>query len=138
MKCTTLLLLAGLSAGFAAHAADPVTEEAGATGSYAGVTVAIDPATGRLRAPTAAEQARLRTAVSSRVRTADPMSIAKPGPKTVAEARRTMRRHPNGAMSMSVPEELMSQLSATTREDGSIMISHGDAHGHAANQEVIK
>jgi hypothetical protein len=45
---------------------------------------------------------------------------------------------PNGAMSMSVPEELMSQLSATTREDGSIMINHGDAHGHAANQEVIK
>lgn len=133
MKCTTLFLLAGLSVGFAAHAAEPVADDTTATGSYAGVTVAIDPATGRLRAPTSAEQAKLRTAVSSRLRTADPMSIAKPGPRTVAEARRTMRRLPNGAMSMHVPEELMSSVTAHQREDGSIVIGHGDAHAAPAS-----
>lgn len=138
MKCTTLLLLAGLSAGFAAHAAEPVADDAAATGSYAGVTVAIDPATGRLRAPTAAEQAKLRTAVSSRVRTADPMSIAKPGPKTLAEARHTLRRDRNGVMSMHVPEELMSSMTAHQREDGSIVIGHGDADGHVAPASTVE
>lgn len=138
MKCTTLFLLAGLSAGFAAHAAEPVADEATASGSYAGVTVAIDPATGRLRAPTAAEQAKLRTAVSSRLRTADPMSIAKPGPKTRAEAERTMKRHPDGRVSMQVSEDMMSHVVATQREDGSIVISHGEADGHAAPVTTVE
>ncbi len=95
--------------------------------------VAFLAATGRLRAPTAAEQAKLRTAVSSRLRTADPMSIAKPGPRTVAEARRTMRRLPNGAMSMHVPEARMSQMPAHQLDDGSIAIGHGDAHAAPAS-----
>ena len=131
MKCTTLLLLAGLSAGAAAQAAEPAASEAPQTGSYAGVTVAIDPATGKLRAPTAAEQAQLRTAVSSRMRTADPMSIAKPGPRTRAEAERTMRRHPDGTVSMYVSEDMMSHVVATRLEAGSIVIGHGDAAGQS-------
>jgi len=133
MKCSTLLLFAGLAAGSTAFAAEPVAGETSATGSYAGVTVAIDPATGRLRAPTAAEQAKLRTSVSSRIRAADTMSIARPGPKTIAEARRTMRRDASGMMSMQVPEELMSQVTAHQLEDGSIVISHGDAHAAPAS-----
>lgn len=137
MNRTTLLLLAGLSAGFAAHAAEPVADETAATGSYAGVTVAIDPATGRLRAPTAAEQAELRAAVSTRLRKADPMSIARPGPRTLAEARLTMRRHPDGMMSMFVPEDMMSQLTATQLEDGSIVIGHGDAT-HVETVEAVR
>lgn len=138
MKRSTLLLLAGLSVGFAAHAAEPVAEEASVAGSYAGATVAIDPATGRLRAPTAAEQAKLRTAVSSRLRTADAMSIARPGPKTRAEAERTMKRHPDGRVSMQVSEDMMSYVIATQREDGSIVISHGDADGHAAPVTAVE
>lgn len=138
MNRTTLLLLAGLSAGFAAHAAEPVDATDTTTGSYAGATVAIDPATGRLRAPTAAEQAKLRTAVSSRLRTADPMSIAKPGPKTRAEAERTMKRHPDGRVSMQVSEDMMSHVTATQLEDGSIVISHGDADGHAAPVTTVE
>jgi len=139
MNRITLLLLAGLSAGFAAHAAEPVADNAATTGTYAGVTVAIDPATGRLRAPTAAEQAQLRTAVSSRLRTADPMSIAKPGPKTRAEAERTMKRHPDGRVSMQVSEDMMSYVIATQLEDGSIVITHGDADGNAdATVEAVR
>src|SRR5690606_15021305 len=140
MKRTTLLLLAGLSAGFAAHAAEPATADAPATGSYAGVTVAIDPATGRLRAPTAAEQAALQkaTVAASRLRTADRMSIAKPGPKTRAEAERTTKRHRDGRVSMQVSEDMMSYVTATQLEDGSIVIGHGDAHGHAAPATTVE
>ena len=136
MKCSALILLAGLAAGSTAFAAEPVADEASATGSYAGVTVAIDPPTARLRAPTAAEQAKLRVAVPSRIRTADPMSIAKPGPKTVAEARRTLRRDSRGVMSMHVPEELMSHVTARQLEDGSIVISHG--HDDAAPASTVE
>ena len=135
MKCTTLLLLAGLSAGFAAHAADPVTEEAGATGSYAGVTVAIDPTTGRLRARPRPNRPAA-TAVSSRVRTADPMSIAKPGrrpwPRRAAPCAATRRRDVDERA-----EELMSQLSATTREDGSIMITMATPRHAAIRRDQV-
>jgi hypothetical protein len=132
MKRITMLMLAGLSAGFAAHAAEPVTSDAPAAGSQAGVTVAIDPTTGRLRAPTAAEQAQLAKVPASRMLGADSMSIAKPGPKTRAEAERTMRRHPDGRVSMQVSDDMMSYLTATQLEDGTIVIGHGDADGHAA------
>lgn len=137
MKRTTLLLLAGLSAGFAAHASEPVAHEADTT-SYAGATVAIDPATGRLRAPTAAEQAQLRTAVSSRMRVADPMSIAKPGPRTRAEAERTVRRHPDGRVSMQVSDDMMSFVTATRLDDGTLVIGHGDADGHSAPVTTVE
>ncbi|MGY1458586.1 MULTISPECIES: post-PEP-CTERM-1 domain-containing protein [unclassified Luteimonas] len=137
MKRTTLLLLAGLSAGFAAHATEPVAGETTTT-SHAGVTVAIDPATGRLRAPTAAEQAQLRTNVSARMRTADPMSIAKPGPRTRAEAERTFRRHRDGSFSMATSDDMMSFATATRLEDGSIVIGHGDADGHAAPLTTVE
>lgn len=140
MKRTTLLMLAGLSAGFAAHAAEPAARKApaSATASHAGVTVAIDPATGRLRAPTASEQARLRTAVATRAGAAQPMSIAKPGPKTRAEAERTFRRHRDGSFSMMTSDDMMSYATATQREDGSIVIGHGDADGHAAPASTVE
>lgn len=135
---TTLLLMAGMSVGFAAHAAEPMKAKTATAGSYAGVTVAIDPATGRLRAPTAAEQAQLRTAVSSRARKADPMSIAQPAPLTRAEAERTMVRHADGRVSMQTSEDMMSYVTATQLEDGSIVISHGDADGNPAPTATVE
>ena len=139
MKRTTLLLLAGLSVGFAAHATEPVVRKAStATASHAGVTVAIDPATGRLRAPTAAEQAALRTAVASRTSVVQPMSIAKPGLKTRAEAERTFRRNRDGSMSMMTSDDMMSYVTATQREDGSIVIGHGDADGPVAPVATVE
>ena len=137
---TTLLVLAGLSASVAAHAAEPTKADTARVGTYAGATVAIDPATGRLRTPTAAEQAQLRTAVSSRLRKADPMSIAKPGPLTRAEAERTMVRHADGRVSMQTSDDMMSYVTATQLEDGSIVISHGDADGnpHTATVEPVR
>ena len=125
MRNTSWLLLAGLSVGVAAHAGEPAVAD---TGSYAGVTVAIDPTTGRLRAPTAAEVAALR-AKAPRSAMRSPMSIAKPGPKTRAEAERTMRTHPDGHVSMQVSEDMMSNVIATRQADGSIRIQHADADG---------
>lgn len=125
---TTSLLLAGLTVGFAAYAAEPAPQPE-ATGTFNGVTVAIDPATGRLHAPTAAELAALRKAAP---RSADRMSIAKPAPKTRAEAARTMRKHRDGSVTMQVSEDMMSNVVATQQADGSIRIDHVDADGHVA------
>ncbi|NLA67778.1 MAG: hypothetical protein GX856_05955 [Gammaproteobacteria bacterium] len=137
MNRTTLLLLAGLCAGFGAHAAEPVAPRT-ATASYADVTVAIDPATGRLRAPTAAEQAALRAAVRPVARAADPAAGAKPMPRTRAEALRTFRRHADGSISMETSEDMMSFVTATQREDGSIVIQHGDADGTAGPATTVE
>jgi len=124
--CNTLLLLTGISVGFAAQSGEPpATSET--TGTYNGVTVAIDPATGRLRAPTAAELAALRHAAP---RTTDRMSIAKPAPKTRAEAARTIRRHPNGSVTMQVSEDMMSNVVAHRQADGTLRLDHVDADGH--------
>lgn len=138
MKRTTLLLLAGLSAGFAAHAAEPAADHAPATGSYAGVTVAIDPATGRLRAPTAAELTKLRSAASTRMGAANAMSTAKPGPRTRAEAERTFRRNRDGSMSMMTSDDMMSHVVARQLEDGSIVIEHSDDHGQPAPTAAVE
>lgn len=125
---TTSLLLAGLTVGFAAYAAEPAPQaEAEANGTFNGVTVAIDPATGRLRAPTASELAALRKAAP---RTADRMSIAKPAPKTRTEAERTTRRHKDGHVSMQVSEDMMSHVVATQQADGTVVIQHADANGN--------
>lgn len=126
MRNMSWLLLAGLTAGFAAHAGEP-TAPAADTGFYNGVTVAIDPTTGRLRAPTAAEQAALR-AKAPRAG-AQSMSIAKPGPKTRAEAERTTRVHKDGHVSMQVSDDMMTNVVATQQADGSIRIQHADADG---------
>lgn len=126
MRNTSLLLLAGLTVGFAAHAGEPPAAGE-TTGTYNGVTVAIDPSTGRLRAPTAAELAELRANVPR----ANAMSLARPGPKTRAEAERTTVRHKDGHVSMQVSEDMMSNVIATQQADGSIRIEHADADGHA-------
>jgi hypothetical protein len=127
MRTTPWLLMAGLAACMAAHAGEPAPATE-ATGSYNGVTVAIDPATGRLRAPTPAEQAALRAKAPQA--TAARMSTAAAAPKTRADAERTTRRHADGHVSMQVSEDMMSQVVATEQADGAILIQHTDADGN--------
>lgn len=126
IRTTSLLLLAGLTAAAAVHAGEPAANP-DATGHYAGVTVAIDPATGRLRAPTAAEQAALRAKAP---RAASSTSLAKPGPRTRAEAQRTTRRHKDGHVSMQTSDDMMSHVVATQQADGSVVIQHADVDGN--------
>lgn len=97
-----------------------------------GVQVAIDPATGRLVAPTAEQRAALSRAMLEQ--SAANASAARAGlrgtavPRNEADALRTFRniRLQNGrqAMGMDVPESLMSSLEAERHADGSVSIHH--------------
>ena len=136
MRNTPWLLLAGLTVGFAANAGDTAPAET-ANGYYNGVTVAIDPATGRLRAPTAAEQAALRQSAAKTVRGPSASGM----PRNQAEANKTIRRLADGSVMAMVPEDLMSQVVAVQKADGTIQIQHVgpdgqiiDEHGHSAGE----
>lgn len=126
-----LLLLAGAAASFGVHAGEPAPAGE-TTGTFAGVTVAIDPSTGRLRQPTAAELAELR----AKMPRASSGALPQYTPKTRAEAERTMRRHKDGHVSMQVSEDMMSYLVATQQEDGTLRIQHVGADGHVAPATV--
>ena len=89
---------------------------------YNGVKVAIDPATGRLRQPTAAELQQLRSALPAQAQAAH----ERKAPANEAEARKTLRKLPAGGVEIQVPEDRMSALTATQRPDGTISIGHGD------------
>ena len=130
-RTTPWLLLAGLSVGFAAHAAEPTAPAAEENvGSYQGVTVAIDPATGKLVAPTAAQLAELRAAAPRAV--SAQRGQAGYTPKTRAEAELTTQRHPGGRVSMQVSEDMMSYVTAVKQPDGSVKVVHAamDADGN--------
>lgn len=135
MKNRTIpwLLLTGLAVGFAAHAGEPTAAGNGeSTGFDAGMKAAIDPATGKLRQPSAAEMRALRTKVSpSRM-----VTLRGAMPRNEAEARRTVRKLPRGGYAIRVPEDRMSTLSATVQADGSVQMRHADADGKAPAQEA--
>lgn len=119
LRNTPWLLLAGLTVGFAAQAGETPAADSTST-YYNGVTVAIDPATGRLRAPTPAEQAALRLAASKSARGPSTSGM----PRNQAEANRTIRRLADGSVMAMVPEDLMSQVVAVQNADGTIEIQH--------------
>lgn len=126
------LLLAGLTVGLAAHAGEPATAAPDEAGYAAGMKAAIDPATGRLRQPTAAEMRALR-GKSSQDRMTTLRGVM---PRNEAEARRTQRKLPRGGYVIHVPEDRMSTLTATTQPDGSVRIGHGaDGQAPAAAQQ---
>ena len=89
--------------------------------------VVIDPLTGQPRQPTAAEQRVLDAQWRAR-----PQRMFPTQPATEAEARATMRRHPDGMLSMAVPESLFSALQAAEDTDGELHIHHTDATPDAA------
>jgi hypothetical protein len=126
-----LVVVATLVASVAAHAGDTTKPVPAAAASqsvmFQGVQVAIDPATGRVRAPTAAEREALSKAMlqPSAVRT---KAGAVARPQTRADALKTLKRSRTGkyAASMQVPESMMSGLVAERRADGSISVHHDD------------
>ena len=114
---------------------------------FQGVQVSIDPATGRLREPTAAERAAL-TQTMLHEQALQSVAPRQPGqrPRTAAEAQATLRHGRSGSkvgMLMQVPESQMNYLSAEKRADGSLNIHHQDegnvSHAApAAAQEVTQ
>jgi hypothetical protein len=104
---------------------------------YQGVQVAIDPATGRLRAPTDAERQALSAAMLQH-QEAQLRAAGIDRPLNQAEAQATLKRNARGriGMSMQVPENQMNYLTAERRADGSIAIQHqGDEP--AAKAEAV-
>ena len=128
------LVLTGVFAfAGAVQAADQAVSTAPQTVMVQGVQVAIDPATGRLREPTAAERAALAKAFQVQQ---DKVSALSAQPHTAADARSTYRtvNLANGvsAQAVRVPQELMSRIVAERNADGSVSIHHDDHGVHAA------
>lgn len=142
------LALSGLLVAGTAFAADHTAPQAAeASVTVQGVQVAIDPATGQLVAPTAAQREALSRAMVQRssgnldlpARAGLNSSAA---PADEAAARKTFRtfRLKNGheAVGMALPESLMSSVVAERRADGSLNIHHeGDTNDSRAT-EVTK
>ena len=118
---TIAVLLAGLTLGFAAQAAEPQEQVTDVT--YAGVRVAIDPATGKLRPLTAAENKALSDAMLKSPRTARVGNQ----PRNATEAGRTRRVHADGSVSVRLPADQMSEVSATVGADGQVTLYEGAA-----------
>jgi hypothetical protein len=125
------LVLTGMLTVGAAFAADtPSTRAAPQVHAVqAGQQVAIDPVTGKIRAPTDAERAAYSKAFQARQSRVSSLSTQ---PRTNADAKTTLRKitlHSGAkATGMRLPQERMSSVVATRAADGSISIHHDD-HG---------
>lgn len=126
------LVLTGIfTVAGAVHAAEtPQTHAAPQVRAVqAGQQVAIDPVTGKIRAPTDAERAAYSKAFQARQSRVSSLSTQ---PLTNADAMKTKRtvmlQSGAKATGMRLPQERMSSVVATRAADGSISIHHDD-HG---------
>lgn len=137
-----LVLTGVFTLATAVHAAEAPKTAAPQTVVVQGVQVAIDPATGRLREPTAEERAALSKAFGAQSVSAAKLSAGQP--RTAAEAKSTFRSVSldNGvrAKAVRVPQELMSSVVAERQPDGTLSIHHDDHGVQAAPKapEVVK
>ena len=131
------VVMASLAIGAATAADDREAPAADATPvMYQGVQVHIDPATGRLRAPSAQQRQAL-----ARVIEQDRKAALARRPRDEIAARATLRTSRTGqvAAMIQVPETLVSHVAAERQDDGSLRVSHDaqdPAGDDAAHQEV--
>ena len=124
-KATPALLLAGLavSACLQAQAAEPQANQpqaAADTGSA--LMVGIDAKTGKLRALTPAETRALAAKAATMPRGKANWALA---PQTPAQARATVRKRPDGSMSMRTPISAMSSSQVVRDANGNLIFSEG-------------
>lgn len=139
------LVISGLlfSAGVVAAEQTPAAKVSPVSSSVGvqGVQVAIDPATGRLVAPTAAQRARLSRAMLNRDAHSKVAGSAA-APRNALEARATFHRitlkSGRTAVGMALPEDRMSSLVAERRADGTVAIHHAGDTQPAAAVEVTQ
>ncbi|MFT3897367.1 MAG: hypothetical protein QM719_06685 [Thermomonas sp.] len=132
-KATPALLLAGLavSACLQAQAAEPqANQPQAAVDTGNAVMVGIDAKTGKLRPLTANEAKALAARAAAMPR--QNVANAKRAPRTPAEARATMRRHPNGAISMRAPLSSLTTVQAVRAADGSLQVIENDGDSPTA------
>jgi len=127
---TIAVLIAGLTLGFAAQAAEP-QEKATTDVTYAGVRVAIDPVTGKIVPLTAAQNKALSAALLGK-------QLPRYGnqPRNAQEARATRRVHADGSVSVKLPADQMSQIQATVGADGKVTMYEGAVP--AVRKEEVK
>lgn len=123
------LVLTGMLMAGAVQAADTPSNQATpkVRSVQAGQQVAIDPVTGKIRAPTDAERAAYSEAFQARQSRVSSFATQ---PRTNADAKQTIRKVnlQSGAKAtgMRLPQERMSSVVATRAADGSISIHHED------------
>lgn len=132
------LALGGLFVAGAAMAADGQQQAAPQVASAQNSQVTfIDPATGKQRAPTAAEMAKLNAMVQKN----RALTTAASGPRTITEARSTLRtvklRSGRTVTGMDVPESLSTRVVAERTADGSYSVHH-EGEKSAVAVEVTK
>ena len=141
MGAVAVAAVAALATSGAAMAAPPIAKAKQTTVAYNGVQVAIDPATGRMRAPTAADRQALSEAIQRDLAKSRATGyVAGQRPRTEAEALSTLKVNRKGrvGMAMQVPESQFTYIPATRNPDGSGSIRHeGDSEGPAP-QEVTR
>ena len=87
--------------------------------------VIVDPETGELRTPTAAElgaQVARQNAAAASARSA--RAAAAPTASAVLPTERSVQRHANGMLSVKLPRESLSALTATTDAQGRAVVKH--------------
>lgn len=122
----TLLLVGGLALAGTAIAGEPTPPQAGNSG--AAMKMAIDPRTGKMRAPTAAESAALdaqlkagRSAAKTRAKDGTGFNL----PQTQEEAEAAMMER-GGIVTIQPTADSMSALNVVINADGSLSYSeHG-------------
>ncbi|HEY2618132.1 MAG TPA: hypothetical protein VGI78_12390 [Acetobacteraceae bacterium] len=146
---TAGLSLAGwlLVGAVSAQAADQAAAGPQTTVAVQGVQVAIDPATGRLREPTAAERDALSKALidqamqnRSSQRNASGTDFVRPLTEQDARATTRKSRLSSGVevTSVDLPESLVSSLVAEKQADGSLLIYHqGENAGDAKSKQEV-
>jgi len=139
MGAVAVAAVAALATSGAALAATPTAKTKQGAVAQQGMQVAIDPATGRVRTPTAAERKALSDAIQRDQRTSRATGyIAGQRPRTEGEALSTLKVNKKGrvGMAIQVPESQFNYLTATRNADGSISIRHEGED--AAPQEVTR
>ncbi len=137
-------LLAGIAVCVTAQALpeqpqDPSPVPTATDTTSAGVKVAIDPRTGKLRAPTEEEARQLsqqaQPAASARsARRAEPLGAGKKGfvaPASATEAASQQRRLPAGGVAQQVPESLMTNVAIHRDANGQLVPQHVDTDAPA-------
>ena len=141
MGAVTVAAVTALAASGAAMAATPVAKAKQTTVASQGVQVAIDPATGRIRTPSAADRKAINQAAQrSQLQNRATGSVAGQRPRTESEALSTLRINKKGrvGMAMQVPDNQFNYLTATRNADGSISVRHEGDSETPAPQEVTR
>lgn len=113
-------LLSGMVFGCMAVAAEPQAVAAQEV-TFSGVKVAVDPATGKLRPLTPAEERALSGVLLKSGNGAFPGQ-----PRNEKEAAATKRVHRDGTVQVQVPATVMTEMRAVQDADGTLRLHEGD------------